>query len=294
MRRFLMALLLVGGALAARAQDAAAVAAQQASQSATQATMQANQQASDAALRASQQAMQNAQDAASMNTRLITDKPKFSMKPGTYSGPQQVFLTDRTRHATIYYTTNGWTPTTNSKRYTGPITVEKTERVQAIAVAPGFLRSQVSVADYTLTGAPATVGMVVVPDGVLWKGTRIPLVFASDVSSSTANVGDPIQLRLAREMLVRGRTIAPDSAEATGVVTAVHKPGLGGQPGELTFELDTVKADGVVIPVFGEETLEGKDHFYKGQILVVVYGGDAEIKPDTPVVATVVADTKLP
>lgn len=288
MRRVLVAVVVGLMSVSAWAQDVA-----------SQAAMQANQQAAQAG----QQAMQDAQNASNMGTgQSLGAKPQFSLKPGTYTGPQKLYLTDRMRQATIYYTTNGWTPTIHSKRYTGPITVSKTERVQAIAVAPGYLRSQVSVADYLLPGAPATVGNVVAPDGVLRKGTRIPLVFASNVSSSTAKVGDAIQLRLAREMEIGGRTLK--SVEATGVVTAVHRPGMGGQPGELTFSLDTVNADGVVIPVFGEETAEGKDHFDKARKFVLipvvnvgalaVHGEEAEIRPDTPVVATVVEDTKLP
>jgi hypothetical protein len=297
MRRFLVALVVGLAGAGAWAQDPGLIAAQ--------AQQQAVQQQQDAASQANQAAIQANQNAADMSTGAqLGAKPKFSLKPGTYSGPQKLYLTDGMRQATIYYTTNGWTPTVHSKRYTGPITVSKTERVQAIAVAPGYLRGQVSVADYVLPGAPATVGMVVVPDGLLRKGTRIPLVFASDVSSSTAKVGDAIQLRLAREMVVGGRTIAPESVEATGVVTAVHRPGMGGQPGELTFALDTVKADGVVIPVFGEETAEGKDHVDKARKFVLipvvnvgalaVHGEQAEIRPDTPVMATVVEDTKLP
>jgi hypothetical protein len=308
MRRVLLALVVGLLAVAARAQDAASQAAMQASQDAQMAAQQATQtaiQASQQAAQANQQAMQDTQNAAnSYSGPSMTNKPKFSVKPGTYAGPQKVFLTDRVPHATIYYTTNGWTPTTHSKRYTGPITVSKTERVQAIAVSPGYTRSQVSVADYVIPGVPATVGNVVVPDGVLRKGTRIPLVFASGVNSSTAKVGDAIQLRLASALEVSGRTLKSDHVEASGVVTAVHRPGMGGQPGEVTFALDAVKADGVVIPVFGEETAEGKDHLDKAMRFVMipvvnvgalmVHGEEAEIKPDTPVVATVVEDTKLP
>lgn len=298
MKRFLVAVAgLTFATLAAAAQDPGMMAAQQAQQAA--------QQASDDAMRANQQAMRDAQNAAAMNTGPgLAASPRFSLKPAAYSTPLRLFLTDSTRHATIYYTTNGWAPTMRSRRYTGPITIARTERVQAIAVAPGYLRSRISAADYTLPGTVAGPQSVAAPDGVLRSGTRIPLLFATAVSSSTARVGDPIALRLAGSLDVAGRTIAGSAVQAAGVVTAVHKPAAGGQPGEVTFMLNSVTADGVNIPVFAEETAEGRDHFDKARGLVLipgiglsalaVHGEQAEIKPDTPVVATVIQDTRLP
>src|SRR5205814_1711876 len=75
--------------------------------------------------------------------------PTFSPAAGTYSQPLSVTLSDATSGATIYYTTDGSTPTTVSTPYTGPISVTQTTTVKAIAVAPGWSQSPVATATYT-------------------------------------------------------------------------------------------------------------------------------------------------
>ena len=78
--------------------------------------------------------------------------PTFSPAAGTYTSAQSVTISDATSGATIYYTTNGTTPTTSSTKYTGPITVSSTETLEAIAVATGD--SAVASAAYTITSQP--------------------------------------------------------------------------------------------------------------------------------------------
>jgi Chitobiase/beta-hexosaminidase C-terminal domain/Legume lectin domain len=79
--------------------------------------------------------------------------PTFSPAAGTYSDPQSVSISDATSGATIYYTTNGTTPTTSSSKYTSPITVSSTETLQAIAVATGDANSTAGSAGYTINSA---------------------------------------------------------------------------------------------------------------------------------------------
>lgn len=76
--------------------------------------------------------------------------PIFKPAAGTYSSAQSVTITDATRGAIIYYTTNGTTPTTGSTKYTGAFTVAKSETVKAIATASGVANSGVSSAAYTI------------------------------------------------------------------------------------------------------------------------------------------------
>jgi len=76
--------------------------------------------------------------------------PTFSPAGGAYAGSQSVTISDPTDGATIYYTTNGATPTTSSTVYTGPIVVAATETIQAIATASGFAPSAVASATFTI------------------------------------------------------------------------------------------------------------------------------------------------
>jgi hypothetical protein len=70
--------------------------------------------------------------------RVTASAPTFSPNPGTYSGAQSITLTDASSGVTIYYTTDGSTPTTASTRYTGPITISTTTTLQAIAAGNGY------------------------------------------------------------------------------------------------------------------------------------------------------------
>src|SRR5579863_8170023 len=82
--------------------------------------------------------------------------PTFSPGGGTYTGSQSVTISDSTPAATVYYTTNGTTPTTASTLYTGPITVNGSEKLKAIAVASGLTNSAVGSATYTIQQSGGT------------------------------------------------------------------------------------------------------------------------------------------
>ena len=75
--------------------------------------------------------------------------PVISPSGGTYSTAQQITLTDTLSGATIYYTTDGSTPTTGSTVYKRPFQLSVDSTVQAIASASGYLQSPVASATYT-------------------------------------------------------------------------------------------------------------------------------------------------
>jgi YD repeat-containing protein len=82
--------------------------------------------------------------------------PLFNPPAGIYSSTQSVSIADASPGATIYYTTDGTTPTQNSTAYSGPIAVSPTETVEAIATAPGYVQSVTGVAIYSLPPMSAT------------------------------------------------------------------------------------------------------------------------------------------
>jgi arabinogalactan endo-1,4-beta-galactosidase len=89
--------------------------------------------------------------------------PAFSPVGGSYTTAQTVTITDATAGATIYYTTNGTTPSTASTVYSGAITIpatSATETIEAIAVATGYTNSSVATAIYKMTSPPATAAVV--------------------------------------------------------------------------------------------------------------------------------------
>jgi hypothetical protein len=79
--------------------------------------------------------------------------PVFSPKAEAYTGTVNVSISDAVAGATIYYTTDGTTPTTASMQYTAgvPIVVMATETLKADATATGYVRSAVATAKYTIT-----------------------------------------------------------------------------------------------------------------------------------------------
>lgn len=90
--------------------------------------------------------------AASAGTPAAT--PTFSPAAGSYITTQTVTISDASAGTTIYYTTNGSTPTTSSPVYSSPITVSSSQTISAIAVGGSFTQSPIGSASYIITITP--------------------------------------------------------------------------------------------------------------------------------------------
>jgi hypothetical protein len=76
--------------------------------------------------------------------------PTASLKGGTYNTSKNMTLKTSTKGATIYYTTDGSTPTTSSNVYSAPISITSTQTIKAMASKAGMLKSSVMTKTYTL------------------------------------------------------------------------------------------------------------------------------------------------
>lgn len=109
--------------------------------------------------------------AAAYTITLPAATPTFSPAGGSYSAAQTVTISDATSGATIYYTTDGTTPTTSSNAYSAPITVSKSGIVQAIAVANALPTSSVAAATYLINSATNGTSLTILTNQISMLGT---------------------------------------------------------------------------------------------------------------------------
>ena len=84
------------------------------------------------------------------NVPSVAALPVFKPAAGSVAKDSGVELSDSISNATIYYTTDGKTPTTASTPYRDKITITGNVTIKAIAIAPGFSQSAVASANYTV------------------------------------------------------------------------------------------------------------------------------------------------
>ena len=308
MRTGLLLLAVLSFAYFSAPQDAPGTQAMQAAQQASMQAIEANQQAIADMQRVNQEANEemmremnaNASDDIPQSNGpvvALTATPKISVKSGNYPGPITIKLSDRSRGAIMYYRTDGWTPTTRSKRYTGPFTISQSATLQVIAVAPYCFRSLVATATYTLPPAPAPSTNASTSSSALDQPYEhvvpVRFVFAQEVTSAKAEIGDKVPLTLADDLVFNGTTLARKGALASVSIIQVDKTGPGGAPGELHFCIDPMQTDTGRLKLHGAASLEGQAEPPNAQALIPVvgaffifhHGKDAIIKPGTPFTA---------
>ena len=152
----------------------------------------------------------------------IAATPVISPGTGSYTGAQSVSITDTTANSSIYYTTNGTTPTTASTPYTGSFEVNSSSTVQAVAVASGYATSAAASATYTLgaAGAPAQLAFLVQP-----ANTAINTAIAPSVQVAIEDAAGHI-VGTASNSVTLALSPNPGSATLSGTVTASAVNGI--------------------------------------------------------------------
>ena len=143
--------------------------------------------------------------------------PTASPAAGTYSSTQNVTLSTSTGGATIYYTTDGSTPTTSSQVYTSgqPVYVPFSMTVKAMAVESGMTNSGILTSAYTISGGTAQVAT---PVGIN-PAPGLISAFATPTFSTTTPGAQICWTR------TNDNSTPPDPASATGNGTICQSSG---------------------------------------------------------------------
>jgi len=146
---------------------------------------------------------------------------------------------------------------------------------------------------------------------VIPKGTRIPLRFASKVSSRHSKVGQKVYFTVTENVLVDNVLAIKKGDRATGIIKSVKQPRRFGQSAQVKIDLQSVKAvDGTEVPIQditktkkqGETTATaGAASIGGGLILgpvglvggLFVKGKHVDVAIGTPIDVEVKADTKV-
>ncbi len=149
-----------------------------------------------------------------------------------FVGGKSVVLTSDTQGAAIYYTLNGFTPTASSTPYTGPITVNDTTKLRAIAVSGNF--SDSAILEYTVKVPPLATPTVTVSSGLnsgnlISSGSQIKLssiagatiyytLDGSEPTSTGKVYNSPITLT--QDTTIKAIAVAPGMKQSISVVAA--------------------------------------------------------------------------
>jgi hypothetical protein len=136
----------------------------------------------------------------------------------------------------------------------------------------------------------------------LKEGSDVALKFDQDLSSKTAQEGDPVTLVLDQDLVVGNVVVARAGDKAVGEVTHAKRAGMMGKGGELNMRLDYLKVGDSRVMLRGTKGREGDDKtgtavaltVLFGPIGLIKHGKEIDIKQGTPLKAFVADDIALP
>ena len=110
---------------------------------------------------------------------------------------------------------------------------------------------------------PATTLIVQQPSAVtngsmLPSNTDVWLSLDKELTSKGAHVGDPIALKVSRDVMLGNYVVIPRGTPAQGHISWRTGKGAFGKSAKMEFELDSVMLPGRTIPVTGHYRIEGQ------------------------------------
>ncbi len=177
----------------------------------------------------------------------VVAKPVIAPGPGSYTSTQQVTITDSTPGATIYYSTDGSSPSSgsaSSTKYTGAISVSSNETLQAIATATGYLQSSIASATYTFHEAVASVTPTSLAFGKQVEGIAS---IAQTVTLMNTGAGalqlNGFSITGSTDFSQTNNCAASLTAGSSCTLSIVYTPAsLGAKTARLTVKSDTIEA----------------------------------------------------
>ena len=116
------------------------------------------------------------------NQSPVAAAPIIAPNGGNFSGPQTVTISTTTASASIYYTTDGTSPTPASTLYTGPITISSNKTLRAIATATGFVQSATATATFSFS--TQTPSVTIQPGGGTYSSAQTVTLSDTDANAS--------------------------------------------------------------------------------------------------------------
>jgi hypothetical protein len=111
----------------------------------------------------------------------------------------------------------------------------------------------------------------------LRNGTAIHLKLGKTISSSTAHVGDIVDLKVTEEVIVDGLSVVPAGSLAIGIVSEAEPKKRMGHGGKLAFSVNFVRLNnsaGAILPLAsGKEVV-----FTQGMEFTAYVDGDMQLK----------------
>ena len=197
------------------------------------------------------------------DSRTACETPTFTPAAGEVAADTEVTITSGTTGSTIYYTTDGSTPTIESSHgsagaASATVTIDSSPKtIKAIAVKDNYLVSTLASATYTVAGASTTIADVIsggantyeVPDVVVYaiKGN---MLIIGDESAKMFAYKSSHGLSIGDKRTVSGSTTTTsagvyefDGPDFTGSGTAVVNHGAAAEFNDVATTLQTSFSD---------------------------------------------------